>query len=95
MEEYNPDFKYQFQEFKEGNLFFEVMGRKVWNKSATDIPALKGFYKTNKDHFVWVESADVILVNAKYVAYAYYASKNIKNGKDWKRLAAESEGMIQ
>jgi peptidyl-prolyl cis-trans isomerase SurA len=95
MEEYNPDFKYQMQEFKEGNLFFEVMGKKVWNKSASDIAALKGFYETNKDHFVWVESADVILVNATYVAYADYASENMKKGMDWKKLAKESEGMIQ
>jgi peptidyl-prolyl cis-trans isomerase SurA len=95
MEEYNPDFKYQMQEFKEGNLFFEVMGKKVWNKSASDITALKGFYETNKDHFVWVESADVILVNATYIAYADYALENIKKGMDWKKLARESEGMIQ
>jgi peptidyl-prolyl cis-trans isomerase SurA len=95
MEEYNPDFKYQLQEFKEGNLFFEVMSKKVWNKSTNDQPALKGFYETNKDHFVWVESADVILVNAKYFAYADYASENMKNGQDWKKIAAESENMIQ
>ena len=57
--------------------------------------ALKGFYETNKDHFVWVESADVILVNAKYFAYADYAAEIMKNGEDWKKIAAESEGMIQ
>ena len=44
------------------------------------MPALKGFYETNKDHFVWVESADVILVNAKYFAYA--PTKSINNEKD-------------
>ena len=95
LEDYNPDFKYQLQEFKEGNLFFEVMGRRVWNKSSNDLTALKGFYETNKDHFVWVESADVILVNAKYFAYADYAAEIMKNGEDWKKIAAESEGMIQ
>jgi peptidyl-prolyl cis-trans isomerase SurA len=95
LEDYNPDFKYQLQEFKEGNLFYEVMGRKVWNKSTSDMAVLKGYYETNKEHFVWVQSADVILVNAKYYAYADYASENMKNGMDIRKITTESEGMIQ
>ncbi len=93
--EYNADFKYQLQEFKEGNLFYEIMGKKVWNKSTGDPTALKQYYETNKDHFLWGESAGVILVNAKSYAYAEYAFENIKNGQDWKNIAAQSEGMIQ
>jgi len=95
LEEYNPDFKSQLQDFKEGNLFFEVMSKKVWNKSTSDINALKGYYETNKDHFVWLQSADVILVNAKSYAYADYASENMKNHQDIRKITAESEGMIQ
>ena len=95
MEEYNLNFKYQLQGFKEGNLFFEVMGRMVWNKSKTDVAAIKEYYESNKDHFTWGESADVILVNAQYFAYADYAAENMKTGEDWKKIAAGSEGMIQ
>jgi peptidyl-prolyl cis-trans isomerase SurA len=95
LEEYNQDFKYQLQEFKEGNLFFEIMGRKVWNKSNNDPSALKEYYSANKEHFLWVESADVILVNARSYAYADYAFENMKNGQYWKTIAEESEGMIQ
>ena len=95
MEEYNLNFKYQLQSFKEGNLFFEVMGKMVWNKSKTDLAAIKEYYESNKDHFTWGESADVILVNAQYFAYADYAAENMKAGEDWKKIAAGSEGMIQ
>ena len=95
LEEYNPDFKFQLQDFKEGNLLFEVMEKKVWNKAASDIDGLKDFYQKNNDHFLWTASADVILVNAKSYAYADYASENIKKGQSWKKIAAESEGMIQ
>ena len=95
LEEYNPDFKYQLQEFKEGNLFFEVMEKKVWNKSTNDPSVLKEYYNANKEHFLWVQSADVILVNAKSYAYADYASENMKNGQYWKNIAEGSEGMIQ
>jgi peptidyl-prolyl cis-trans isomerase SurA len=95
LEEYNSDFKFQLQEFKEGNLLFEVMGKKVWNKSANDVMALKQFYEANKDQFAWGESAEVILINAKSYAYADYAFENMKKGMDWKQIAEQSEGMIQ
>ncbi len=95
LEDYDPEFKYQLQEFKEGNLMFEMMGRKVWNKSKDDEAALKAFYEANKDHFLWGESADVILINAKSYAYADYASENMKTGQYWKKITDNSEGMIQ
>ena len=83
------------QEFKEGNLLFEVMGKKVWNKSANDNIALQQFFEANKDKFAWNESAEVILINAKSYAYADYAFENMKKGMDWKIIADNSEGMIQ
>jgi peptidyl-prolyl cis-trans isomerase SurA len=95
LEEYNPDFKYQVQEFKEGNLMFEVMGRKVWNKSAADPAALKNYFDNNKERFVWQQCVEVVLVQAKFYAYAEFAAENIKNGQSWKTIAANSEGMIQ
>jgi peptidyl-prolyl cis-trans isomerase SurA len=95
LEEYSTDFKYQLQEFKEGNLLFEVMGKKVWNRSANDQAALQQFFETNKEKFAWGESAQVILINAKSYAYADYALENMKKGMDWKQIADQSEGMIQ
>lgn len=94
LEDYNPDFKYQLQEFKDGNLFYEIMGKKVWNKSTSDLTALQDYYQHNNNHFLWGESADVILVNAKSYAYADFAYQNIKEGQYWKKLVEQSEGMI-
>jgi peptidyl-prolyl cis-trans isomerase SurA len=95
LEQFNPDFKYQMQEFKEGNLMFEAMGKKVWNKSTDDNEGLKAFYEANKERFVWGESADVILINAKSYAYADYAAENLAKGMSWKKIADNSEGQIQ
>lgn len=94
LEEYNADFKYQLQEFKEGNLLFEAMGKKVWAKATSDPTVLKNYYESNKDHFLWTESADVILITAKSYAYADYANENMKGGKNWQAIAANSESMI-
>lgn len=95
LEDYNTDFKYEMQEFKEGNLLFEVMGKKVWAKSSKDETALKQFYEANKGKFAWNESAEVILINATSYAYANYAFENMNKGMDWQIIAAQSEGTIQ
>jgi peptidyl-prolyl cis-trans isomerase SurA len=95
LEEYNADFKYEMQEFKEGNLLYEVMGKRVWNKSSGDQASLKQFYEANKEKFVWNESALVVLINAKSYAYADYAYENMTNGISWKLIAEQSEGTIQ
>jgi peptidyl-prolyl cis-trans isomerase SurA len=95
LEEYNTDFRYEVQEFKEGNLMYEITNRKIWNKSSNDINALKAYYEANKDHFLWGESAEVILINSKSYAYADYAYENIKKGMDWKKICDNSEGMTQ
>lgn len=95
LEEYNASFRYEMMEFKEGNLLFEIMGKKVWNKSASDEAALQQYYETHKEKFLWQQSADVILINAKSHAYANYANENMKKGEDWKMIAAQSENSIQ
>lgn len=94
LEDYNSNFKYQLQEFKEGNLVYELMNKRVWNKSVNDIAGLKAYYEANKQHYLWQASADVILVNAKVYAYADYALESMKNGIDWRSIAETSENMI-
>lgn len=95
LEQYNVDFKYQLQDFVEGNLLMEIMGKKVWAKSAYDTEAQKKYYDTNKANFVWIQAVDVILVNAKSYAYADYAAESMKKGQHWNLIASKSEGMIQ
>jgi len=36
LEQYSKDFAFQLNEFKEGNLLFEIMQRKIWDKASTD-----------------------------------------------------------
>lgn len=95
LEEYNADFKYEVQEFKEGNLMYEITNRRIWNQSGNDEKALKAYYEANKEHFLWGESADVVLINSKSYAYADYAYENMKKGMDWKSICDNSEGMTQ
>jgi len=95
LEEYNDDFKYQMKEFKEGNMLFEIMERKVWSKAATDSVGLKQQYSNNKTNYKWAASADVLIFNCSNEKIAAAAMDSIKNGKDWKSLSDRSEGTIQ
>ncbi|MBN9383109.1 MAG: peptidylprolyl isomerase [Chitinophagaceae bacterium] len=61
LEQYNKDFAFQLTEFKEGNLLFEVMQRKIWDKASTDSAGLHTYYEAHKDKYWWENSADALL----------------------------------
>ncbi len=95
LEEYNDDFKYQMQEFKEGNMLFEVMERNVWSKAANDSVGLKKYYDANKAKYVWDASATVLMFNTNSVEAAQEAQAALKTGGAWKDISEQSEGRIQ
>ena len=61
MEQFNEDFRYQMEEFRDGNLFFEIMQQEVWNKAQSDSAALYALYEKNKGQYQWKQSADAII----------------------------------
>src|SRR5205085_5912361 len=62
LENYNKQYAEQIKEFREGNLLFGVMQKKVWDASAADTTALRRFYNTNKSKYNWETSADAVIV---------------------------------
>ena len=93
--EYNMDFKYQLQEFKEGNMLFEIMERNVWNKASNDSVALQNYYKAHLKKYVWDSSANVLLFNCSDTVIANKAITSLKKGIGWKEIATQSNGKIQ
>ncbi len=61
LEDFNEDFRYQMAEFRDGNLFFEIMQQEVWNKAQTDSAALLALYEKNKNKYYWQQSADAVI----------------------------------
>ena len=47
-----PDYKYLYNEYKDGILLFSVMDKEVWKKAAEDKEGLKKFYEANRDSFI-------------------------------------------
>ncbi len=95
LEKYNVDFKYQMQEFLEGNMLFEIMERNVWSKAGADSVNLLNYYIAKKISYKWKESADVIIFNCTNETVAAEAISALKNNKYWKEIAEKSNSQVQ
>lgn len=61
LEQFNNEFRYQMDEFRDGNLFFEIMQREVWNKSQADSTELEALYNKDSKKYMWKQSADAVV----------------------------------
>ncbi|MGZ4020031.1 MAG: foldase protein PrsA, partial [Flavisolibacter sp.] len=64
LEKYNEEFKEQIDEFRDGNLFFEIMQREVWGPAQSDSLALVKYYERNKEKYNWKSSVDAVIFYA-------------------------------
>ena len=94
LQDFDPEFRYQIQEFKDGNMLFEIMERNVWTKASADEEGLKNYYQQHKNKYIWNESADAILFSAANENIAKEASKQLKNSQNW-RAAIDNSGQLQ
>lgn len=85
--DYNTEFKYLMTEFKDGNVYFDFMQNKVWNKASEDEIALKNYYNANKTNYLWKQGLSGIIVSAsnETIANELYALLN-KGTKNWANL---------
>lgn len=61
LEEFNVDFRNQMNDFKEGNLFFEIMMQEIWGPAQNDSIAQRAYYEKNRSKFAWKSSADAVV----------------------------------
>lgn len=61
LESFNADFKNQMDDFRDGNLFFEIMMKEIWAPAQSDSAAQKEFYEKNKSKYQWKNSAAAIV----------------------------------
>ena len=95
LELFNPAFKAQMEEFKEGNLFFEIMQQEIWNKAQNDTVALLNYYQQHKDKYVWQESAEAIVFYASDIPTAQHFYKELsKAPKDWRTIVTNFNDQI-
>ena len=95
LEEYNKEFAMQMQEFKEGNMLFDIMEKKVWSKASEDTVGMLKYYNENKEKYKWAKSADVLIMNCASINLAGIILDSIKSGADWKSLVERYQEQIQ
>jgi peptidyl-prolyl cis-trans isomerase SurA len=95
LQNFNNDFRYQLEEFKEGNMLFEVMERKVWAKASADSVGLRQYYDEHKTSYTWNASVDAVLFSCSNATVAKDAAQKIADGKNWKDLTNENSAQIQ
>ena len=95
LELFNEDFRYQIQEFREGNMLFETMERNIWSKAASDSAGLVNYYNKHREKYHWGPSAEVIIFNAATADDAKRARNSLAIGRNWRSLADDSDGRLQ
>jgi peptidyl-prolyl cis-trans isomerase SurA len=93
LEQYNKDFAFQLNEFKEGNLLFEIMQRKIWDKASADSAGLVRYYDAHKGKYWWSASADALLFTCNSSGTADALKVRLMAGPigGW-RMSADSMG---
>jgi len=89
LENFNPDFKSQIEEFSEGNLFFDIMQQEVWGPAQSDTASLENYFKQHESKYVWNKSADAIIFYTSDVATANELRKRMSASPRWKALSDE------
>ena len=65
LEQFNPAYATQIKDFKDGNLLFEIMDKKVWGKASTDLQGLKKFHAGRATQYTWKQSVYAFTITAQ------------------------------
>jgi peptidyl-prolyl cis-trans isomerase SurA len=96
LEDYNQEFAEQIKEFREGNLLFGIMQKKVWDAATADSTALRNYYNANRSKYSWENSADAFIVTCTDPNAVEEVQSTLKNKPaEWRQLAEQSNGLIQ
>jgi peptidyl-prolyl cis-trans isomerase SurA len=91
IEEFNEDFRIQMNELKEGNLFFDIMMKEVWNKAQSDSVGQMNYYKQHLKKYTWQNSADAVIFYCGDEETANTIKKDIsKEPSEWKSFYENS-----
>ena len=61
LERDNKEFRFLYNEFKEGFLVFDLIETEIWNKAKNDSIGLNNFFNSHKDDYMWKRRLDIVL----------------------------------
>lgn len=87
LEDFNDEFRVQMSEFRDGNLFFEAMQQRVWNKAQADSAALLALYEKDRARYNWKPSAEAVIFYCIDEPLARSLADQVrKNPGNWRRM---------
>lgn len=90
LEDFNQEFSSQMKEFKDGNIFFEIMQQEIWNRAQTDSTALQALYEKNKKNYIWNQCADAVLFFCSDETTAKKVYDDVKKKPaDWRKAVEQ------
>ncbi len=96
LEKYNAAFAAQLNEFRDGNLLFEIMQIRIWNRAATDSAGLKKYFESHQENYWWKPGAEAIIFTGASAASAKKLEAGLgKNITGWRKALDSSGGQIQ
>lgn len=96
LEDFNMEFRNQMTEFKDGNLFFEIMQQEIWNKAQADSLALENYFTANKNKYSWKQSADAVIFFCSDISTSKIVYEQVKRKpSSWRSIVdALSEKVV-
>ena len=93
--DYNADYAKQIQEFKEANLLFAIMEKKVWGNANVDSVGLQAYYSGHKEKYIWPASADALIVTANNQQLSETLLSKLKDDvKNWREITSKYESDV-
>lgn len=93
--DYNADYAKQIQEFKEANLLFAIMEKKVWGNANVDSVGLQSYYNGHKEKYIWPASADALIITANNQALADSLLMKLKiDVLNWRDITGKYESDV-
>jgi peptidyl-prolyl cis-trans isomerase SurA len=79
--DFSPAYAAQLNEFKDGNLLFEIMDKKIWSKASSDLTALKAFHASRKQQYLWKQSVIAFTITTQNKDIAAVIQSDLNNNK--------------
>lgn len=95
LQEFSSTFAHQLQDFKDGNMLFEIMQNKVWLKAANDSAGLRNYYDQHAANYKWDKSADAVTFSCFDSLSAHQVREDLVQGKNWAELMQLFPGKVQ
>jgi peptidyl-prolyl cis-trans isomerase SurA len=79
--DFSPAYAAQINEFKDGNLLFEIMDKTIWSKASSDLTALKTFHASRKQQYQWKQSVIAFTITTQNKDFAKAIQSDLHSNK--------------